>query len=138
VSPRQPAIGIPSKRFATPSSEVREIFEFFFGDSQDAPWLFGNVLVFAWIGCWLATRGMSRPARFRQTLARGLLGGAAGGLLNPLHIVLVVYALSRGGATLIQLAGFALAQLAEGCVLSLPLAIFMAVRKGRNVDENRQ
>ena len=111
---------------------MKEILEFYQKSSpQDIALFLSNVTVFAWIGCWLATRTMGRPAGLWRVLPRGILGGALGALLNPLHVVLIVYALSRNGITLIQLTASALTHLVEGAVLSLPLAIFIGVHKAR-------
>ena len=95
--------------------------------------LHGGLLVCAWIGCWIATRGIRRPAKFGWTFARGILGGAIGGLFDPLHFIGVCFALLGGLADWGPMAGVRtlLFFAGEGALLSLPLAILIARRKRR-------
>ena len=95
--------------------------------------LYGSLALCAWIGCWIATRGIRRPARFGWTFARGILGGAIGGLFDPLHFIGVCFALLGGLADWGPTAGVKtlLVFVGEGALLSLPLAILIARRKGR-------
>ena len=90
------------------------------------------LFVFALIGSWVATMGIRRPAEFSRTLARGIAGGAVGGFLNPMLIIMCLNGLIAGskesrGEALIAMPFL----LVEGAVLSLPLAMLMAVLKER-------
>jgi hypothetical protein len=90
------------------------------------------LFVCAWIGCWLATMGAKRPSKFARTLARGMLGGAVGGFLNPMLFMMYVTTLMPGPYRNRMQALEALPLLlAEGAVLSLPLAVLIALRKRR-------
>jgi hypothetical protein len=91
------------------------------------------LFVFAWIGCWIATMWVKRPSKFSRTLARGMLGGAIGGFLNPLLFLMYVNALTPGPYKNRMQALEALPLLlAEGAILSLPLAVLIARRKQRD------
>ena len=98
------------------------------------PWMILGIHVplffCAWIGCWVATFGMRRPSKFLQTLARGMAGGAVGGFLNPMLVLMYVNALIMGPTpNRVQALQALPLLLAEGAVLSLPFAIFIAIRK---------
>lgn len=105
-------------------------------DLMDPWWIVGihiPLFVCAWIGCWIATMGMRRPSKFGRTLARGMLGGAVGGLFNPLLFVMYANGLIVGRMQdRVQMLGVLPLLLAEGAVLSLPLAILIAGRKRRD------
>jgi len=93
--------------------------------------LHGGLFVCAWIGCWIATR--TRTATFGWTIARGVIGGAIAGLFDPIHFVGLGFLLlgglaDRGPWFVVQSFLFSLG---EGALLSLPLAIMIAVRRRR-------
>jgi hypothetical protein len=67
---------------------MRVILEFLHRvDPGNIVMLHGGLLLCALIGCWIATRGIRRPSKFAWTFARGILGGAIGGLFDPLHFI---------------------------------------------------
>lgn len=93
------------------------------------------LFVCAWMGCWIATMGTRRPSKFVRTLARGILGGAVGGLFSPWIFLSFAAGLTvQGKQGRVSVLEALLPVLAEGAVLCLPLAIKIAVRKRREPD----
>ena len=104
-------------------------------DLFDMWWILGihiPLFVCSWIGCWIATMGAKRPSKFGRTLARGVVGGAVGGLLNPLGFLMLANGLIVGPTrNRVQCLEALPILLAEGAVFCLPLAILIARRKRR-------
>ena len=93
------------------------------------------LFVCALIGCWIATMGLSRPSKFGRTLARGTVGGAVGGFLNPMWFLMFATSVTVG-PNRVQALQAMLPILTAGAVLSFPLSILIAARKRRSTPES--
>ncbi|HMI30553.1 MAG TPA: hypothetical protein VK527_02360, partial [Candidatus Limnocylindrales bacterium] len=76
------------------------------------------LFVCSWIGCWIGTMGAKRPSEFMRTLARGMVGGAVGGFLNPMLILMYANGLIVGPGSRVELLVALPLLLTEGAVLS--------------------
>ena len=88
------------------------------------------LVVCSWIGCWIATTRVKRPAEFMRTFGWGIAGGAVGGILNPMLLLMYITGLIMGPNQNRVQGLIALPLLmAEGAVVCLPLAYVIADRK---------
>lgn len=89
------------------------------------------LFICSWIGCAIAATRAKRPAKFTRTLSFGMVGGAIGGFLNPILLIMYLTGLFMGSGHLGDLLLAFPILLTEGAVLSLPLGVLIAAYKRR-------